>query len=220
MRSLTRIFVIVTVSLPIFGQQPSPTPIIREEVLVTTDRIEARIGDTPASVVSIPSSEIRTTASPVMDDVLRRSVGFSIFRRSSSRHANPTTQGVSLRGVGSSGASRSAVLFDGVPLNDPFGGWVQWNRVVPIAVENVEVLRGGASSLYGNSGLSGAINIKPRDVESDNIFSVDVFGGTQHTLSGSFFGGVSERGWRAEATGYSFQNRGYSPVDEAVRGPI
>lgn len=220
MRFLTRIFLIVIAGLPVFGQQPSPTPEIREEVLVTVDRIETRIGDTPASVVSISSVEVRTTASPVLDDVLRRSVGFSIFRRSSSRNANPTTQGVSLRGVGSSGASRSAVLFDGVPLNDPFGGWIQWNRVVPIAVENVEVLRGGASSLYGNSGLSGAINIKPREVENKYLFSADVFGGTQRTLSGSVFAGLKGRGWHADSTGSSFQTKGYRPVDEVVRGPV
>ena len=220
MKFLTRILVILTASLTFFGQEPSPTPVIREEVLVTTDRIENRIGDTPASVVSISSSEIRTTASPVMDDVLRRSVGFSIFRRSSSRHANPTTQGVSLRGVGSSGASRSAVFFDGVPLNDPFGGWVQWNRVVPIGAENAEVLRGGASSLYGNSGLSGAINIKPRRAENKHLFSADVFGGTQRTLSGTIFAALKSRGWRTDATGSSFQTKGYQPVDEAVRGPV
>ena len=35
-------------------------------------------------------------------------------------------------------------MYDGVPLNDPFGGWVQWNRVSQIAVESVEVLRGGS----------------------------------------------------------------------------
>ena len=57
--------------------------------------------------------------------------GFTLFRRSSSLVANPTTQGVSLRGTGSSGASRTLVLWDGIPLNDPFGGWVYWDRVPP-----------------------------------------------------------------------------------------
>ena len=140
------------------GQEPQPSPLpIREEVIVTSNRTETKIGDTPASVVTFSRREIGTAAAPTIDDVLRQAVGFSILRRSSSRNANPTTQGVSLRGVGSSGASRSLVLFDGVPLNDPFGGWVQWNRVSPISVETVEVVRGGASSLYGDSSLSGAM---------------------------------------------------------------
>ena len=64
-----------------------------------------------------------------LDDFLRRVPGFTLFRRTSSLVAHPTAQGVSLRGVGPSGASRSLVLADGIPLNDPFGGWVYWSRV-------------------------------------------------------------------------------------------
>jgi len=74
-----------------------------------------------------------------------RCPGFSLFRRSGSRTANPTSQGVSLRGLGASGASRAVVLADGIPLNDPFGGWVYWDRVPRVSVAEVEVLRGSAS---------------------------------------------------------------------------
>jgi outer membrane receptor protein involved in Fe transport len=209
----------------IFGlvnaQQPAATPApIHEEVVVTANKIETRIGDTPASVVTFSRVEIQSSAAPSIDDTLRQSAGFSIFRRSSSRNANPTTQGVSLRGVGASGASRSVVLFEGVPLNDPFGGWIQWNRVSPIAIENIEILRGGASSLYGDSSLSGAINVIPRRIEDKFAFSADVFGGTQNTFSGSGFAGLNIRGWNAGIAASSFQTKGFKPVDEASRGPV
>ena len=203
------------------GQEPAATPVpIREEVIVTAARVETRIGDTPASVVTFCRVEIDSSAAPAIDDTLRQSAGFSIFRRSSSRNANPTTQGVSLRGVGASGASRSLILLDGVPLNDPFGGWVQWNRVSPIAVESIEILRGGASSLYGDSSLSGAISVIPRRIEEKYTVSADVFGGTQGTFSGSVFGGFKAGGWTADVTGSSYQTKGFKPVDEAVRGPV
>lgn len=203
------------------GQTPTPTPDqIREEVVVTANRIETRIGDTPASVVTISRREIESAAAPTIDDILRQSAGFSIFRRSSSRNANPTTQGVSLRGVGASGASRSVVLFDAVPLGDPFGGWIQWNRVPAIAVETVEVLRGGASNLYGNAGLSGAINVIPRKGVDYLDFSADVFGGTQKTLSGSAFVGMDFHPWLVDGYASSFQSRGFRIVDSAVRGPV
>jgi outer membrane receptor protein involved in Fe transport len=192
---------------------------VREEIVVTANRIETRLSETPASVVTVSRAEITTSAAPVLDDTLRQVAGFSIFRRSSSRTANPTAQGVSLRGVGASGASRSLVIFDGVPLNDPFGGWVQWNRVSPIGVERVEVLRGGASSLYGNASLSGAVNIIPRDVGDKFTFSAETFGGSQNTMSGSVFTGFRKADWSADLTAASFQTKGYIPVDEAVRGP-
>ena len=192
---------------------------LREETVVTANRIETRTGETPASIVILPRAEIETSAAPTMDDTLRQVAGFSIFRRSSSRNANPTTQGVSLRGVGASGASRTLVLFDGVPLNDPFGGWVQWNRVSAVGVERVEVLRGGASSLYGNGSLSGTINLIPRTPGEKFIFSAEAFGGTQNTLSASAFAGFHLDDWTADLTASSFQTKGYIPVDKAARGP-
>jgi len=75
--------------------------------------------------------------------------------------------------LGASGASRAVVLVDGFPLNDPFGGWVYWDRVPRSAVSQVEVLRGGASNLYGSSALSGAVNIITRSAES-NSASLDL----------------------------------------------
>ena len=156
---------------------------LNEEVVVTANRTETRIGETAASVVALSKTEIETTAAPTIDDKLRQVAGFSLFRRTGSRYANPTAQGVSLRGVGASGASRSLVLFDGVPLNDVFGGWILWSRVAPIAVERIEVLRGGASSLYGSDSLSGAVNILPRK-NSDKFTD---FGGNLRRNAEDFF---------------------------------
>ena len=221
MRLGALLFLFLLISLRVSGQEPSPTPPpIREEVTVTANRIETKIADTPASIFTLSRVSIESAAASTIDDNLRQSVGFSIFRRTSSRNANPTTQGVSLRGVGASGASRSGVFFDGVPLNDPFGGWVQWNRVSPIAVENVEVLRGGASSLYGDSSLSGAINVLPRATTDKFTLAADVFGGTQNTISGSTFIGSKLNDWLLDMTAASFQTKGYKIVDEAARGSV
>ena len=74
--------------------------------------------------------------------------------RSSSRVSDPTTQGVTLRGVSGSGASRTLVLADGLPLNDAFGSWVYWNRVPQAAVERVEIVRGATGDLYGAERLA------------------------------------------------------------------
>lgn len=203
-----------------FSQTPTPTPSVREEVVVTANRTETRLGETPASIVTLSKDEVKSNASPVIDDVLRQTVGFSLFRRSNSRNANPTTQGASFRGIGSSGASRSLILLEGVPLNDSFGGWILWNRVSTVAIERVEVLRGGASSLYGSSALSGTINIIPRKSAEKFTFSAEVFGGMQKTLSASTFFGFKQKDWTLDFIASNFQTIGYIAVDETQRGLV
>ena len=91
--------------------------------------------------------------------MLRQVPTFSLFRRTSSLVAQPTTQGVSLRGIGPSGQSRTLVLLDGMPFNDPFGGWVYWTRVPLDSVDRIEITEDTASSLYGNFAMGGVINI-------------------------------------------------------------
>ena len=125
-------------------------PTLFESVTVTPTRTEKRLGDVPASVNVIDKETIRQSPAVVADDVLRLVPTFSLFRRTSSLSAHPTAQGVSLRGIGPSGVSRSLVLIDGVPFNDPFGGWVYWTRVPLESVDRIEVVDGSSSSVYGN----------------------------------------------------------------------
>jgi len=106
------------------AEPPDPVPAVTDTVTVTATRSEQRLGDTAASVAVVSAADLAASAAPTVDDALRQVPGFSLFRRSGSRFANPTTQGVSLRGLGASGASRALVLADGIQLNDPFGGWI------------------------------------------------------------------------------------------------
>jgi outer membrane receptor protein involved in Fe transport len=132
---------------------------ILEAVTVTPSRTEQRLGDVPASMTILSRDEIRQSPAVVADDVLRQIPTFSLFRRTSSLSSHPTSQGVSLRGIGPSGVSRTLVLFDGVPFNDPFGGWVYWTRVPLESADRIEVVDGSSSSLYGNYAMGGVINI-------------------------------------------------------------
>ena len=131
---------------------------LTDRVTVTATRGDARLA-TPASTTVLTSAEVLTSAAGAVDDLLRYTPGFSLFRRSSSRTANPTTQGVTLRGASGSGASRTLVLTDGVPLNDPFGSWVYWNHVPQAAIDRVEVLRGTTGDLYGAEALGGVVQV-------------------------------------------------------------
>jgi outer membrane receptor protein involved in Fe transport len=132
---------------------------IAEAVTVTPTRSEQRMSETPASVNLIDRQQIRASSAVVADDILRQAPTFSLFRRTSSLSSHPTAQGVSLRGIGPSGVSRTLVLLDGIPFNDPFGGWVYWTRVPIESADRIEMVDGSTSSLYGNYAMGGVINI-------------------------------------------------------------
>ena len=127
--------------------------------------------DTPESISIADDALLMVQPAEALDEKLRLLPGFATFRRANSRAANPTTQGVSLRGIGSSGASRALVLSEGMPLNDPFGGWVYWDRVAEAAVDSVEVLRGGASHLYGSGAMGGVIQMRQSEARTGLILN-------------------------------------------------
>jgi outer membrane receptor protein involved in Fe transport len=196
----------------------APAP-VAQEVNVTANRSDIRLSDTAESISVLPRSAMDSTAAETVDDTLRQVPGFTLFRRSGSRIANPTSQGVSLRGIGASGASRALVLYNGIPLNDPFGGWVYWGRIPSEAVGAMEVLRGGASSLYGSGALGGVINILPRDGER-NLSSVDVSMGTEGTPEVSAMNSLKLGNWALESTGEVFRTAGYIVVPSDQRGTV
>ena len=134
-----------------------------ERVIVQADRLPDAESAAPFSVHVIDAEELRRAPQLRLDDILRAQVpGFSLFRRNSSRTANPTTQGVTLRNFGPSGAGRTLVLLDGIPLNDPFAGYVLWSQVPPAAIESVLVHPGGGAGLFGNAALAGTIFLVSR----------------------------------------------------------
>lgn len=133
-------FVALAILPPAFGQVQAMDPII-----VSATRAPEQQSQVPFTVEVVPPDAFADGSAPTVDDALRGLSDFSIFRRNDSMTANPTSQGVSLRGLGPSGASRSLVLLDGVPLNDPFGGWVPWSSVPLDSLAGAEVVPGGGA---------------------------------------------------------------------------
>jgi len=190
-----------------------------DELTVTATRVPERLGETPASVVVLGARALELTPALVVDDALRQVPGFTLFRRSGSRTANPTTQGASLRGIGGSGASRALVLDDGVPLNDPFGGWVYWSRVPRASLDRIEVLRGGASDLYGNGALTGVIHLVRKRADQTRV-DLDASYGSQSTPDGSVAASLRRGSWGLRLHGTSFSTDGYVMVAPGERGPV
>ncbi len=158
-------------------------------------------------------------AAGALDDALRSTPGFTLFRRSSSRVANPTTQGVTLRGVSGSGASRTLVLSDGVPLNDPFGSWVYWNRIPMAAVDKVEVVRGATGDLYGAGALGGVIQLLTVQ-PSRTRARATIDGGSHDTFRGSLFAAAEKNGWSASGAYEGVRTDGVFVLGSEVRGVV
>jgi iron complex outermembrane receptor protein len=197
----------------------SPASIL-ESVTVTPSRGEQRLADVSASVDIIDKETIRDSPAVVADDVLRQIPTFSLFTRASSLSANPTSQGVSLRGIGPSGASRTLVLTDSIPENDPFGGWVYWTRVPLGSVERIEVVNGPSSSLYGNYAMGGVINILTAHPERRTIEIKPQYGNL-NTPKVDFFG--SDVWWGklgVAVEGTAFDTDGFPEIAVAERGPV
>lgn len=190
-----------------------------EEVTVTANRASTRVIDTPTSVVVLSPQDLDATAGLATDDKLRQVSGFSLFRRSGSRTANPTSQGVSLRGLGASGASRALVLADGFPLNDPFGGWVYWDRIPSAEIESIEVASGGASHLYGSDALGGVANVLRQPVDR-NAFMLETSYGNEDTPDVSFLGSHRSGNWAGAISGELFRTDGYIDVPLSLRGNV
>jgi outer membrane receptor protein involved in Fe transport len=192
---------------------------VYQEVSIAANRSEMRLSDTAESVSILSYPVLESAAALPLDGVLREVPGFTLFRRSDSRTANPTSQGVSLRGIGASGAGRALVLYNGIPLNDPFGGWIYWGQIPRQSVDSVEILEGGASSLYGSGALGGVVNIIPLQREQ-NLFVLEAAGGGEET--GDFFAADSWKAgaWTFDNSAAVYRTSGYVLVPADRRGTV
>ncbi len=202
---------------------PSPVHVLLEHplesVTVTAYRSPLASGDSPASTRILNTQQLRQAAGISLDDKLRQVPGFELFRRTSSLVANPTTEGVSLRGLGSTAASRSLVVFDEIPILDPFGGWVHWEELPPPVIHSVELVRGGASDLYGSSAIGGVISIVPVRPDS-NRFQLSTSYGSEATSDNSALGVLKLGKWSGLLSGQVLATDGYILVAPNLRGPI
>jgi outer membrane receptor protein involved in Fe transport len=188
---------------------------IAEAVTVSADSSTVRLS-VESSVTSINRNAIATAPAMRLDDQLRLVPGFSLFRRTSSSVANPTTQGVTLRGLSASGASRTLVVADDVPLNDPFGAWVYWDRVPVVALQRVDVVRGASGDLHGNDALGGVIRLTTRTARGAEAW---LDGGSLGTARAAGYGALSNATWMGGASAETMTTDGYIVVAPEARGP-
>lgn len=179
-------------SAPLLAQEVAE-PSQETEIIVTGEGLEPALSNSVYATIELPRETITTSASGRLDDVLRNVAGFQQFRRSDSRSSNPTAQGATLRALGGNATSRALVLLDGVPVADPFFGYIPFTSLNPDTLRNIRVTRGGGSGPFGSGALAGTI-----ELESAGLADLD-------TVAGGVF--VNDRG-ETEASGAVTQKLG------------
>ena len=190
-----------------------------EQVTVTATRSGVALGSQAETVVALDKGALQEFPALTLDERLRQVAGFELFRRSSSWVANPTSQGVSLRGLGSTAASRTLVLAEGAPLNDPFGDWVHWNEIPPDAVKGVNVATGGGSDLYGSSALGGVIDLIPTR-PGTTLFEGTLAGAAEDTTDAHGRLDLRRGAWGESLAGEGLRTAGYVPTAPQFVGSI
>jgi vitamin B12 transporter len=186
-----------------------------ETVVVRAINLPPAAGDAAFSIVSLSPQQL--TASPRLDQVLEAAPGVSIFRRTSSLGANPTTQGISLRSIAGSGASRALVTLDGVPQNDPFGGWVIWTGLPPETIDGANIVRGAGAGPYGAGALTGVVSLDAR-ADAPGGFVGDVAGGGLGEVRAAGVASATIGPAKVLVSGSSESSNGWVPV-RGLRGP-
>ncbi|WP_179504434.1 MULTISPECIES: TonB-dependent receptor domain-containing protein [unclassified Sphingomonas] len=131
-----------------------------ERTIVVTGQGLAATPATPAyDTQTISAAQLNATASGRIDDALLSAAGVQQFRRSDSRASNPSAQGITLRALGGNATSRTLVLLDGVPMADPFFGYIPMNAIDPERLASVRVQRGGGSGAFGAGAVAGTVNM-------------------------------------------------------------
>lgn len=194
----------------------------QESVTVTADRGLVGINDAASSVAVLTQERMRAAPGLTLDDRLHQVAGFQLFRRTSSWTANPTSSGVSLRGLGSTAASRTLVVSDQVPMNDPFGGWVHWGEIPEPAIRAVELVRGGSADLYGSSAIGGVIDIAPVEPREQRTIQVaaDASGATQNSVLANGMVQSVTRWMGLLVAGSELNTGGYIPTAPEFRGSV
>jgi outer membrane receptor protein involved in Fe transport len=202
---------------PALAQDAAPSD---SQTIVVTGRGLPETPATPAyDTQEIDRETLVTTASGRLEDALENVAGFQQFRRSDSRSSNPSSQGVTLRALGGNATSRALVLLDGVPMADPFFGYIPLSAIAPERLESIRVTRGGGSGPFGSGSLAGTIELDSADASDLGLVTgsalIDQRGETE--LSGSLAPQVGD-GF-AVVSGRWDRGQGFFTTPEADRVP-
>ncbi|MGQ0641940.1 MAG: TonB-dependent receptor plug domain-containing protein [Gemmatimonadaceae bacterium] len=207
---------------PLIAQQPDSVakkPTVLDAAIITATRVSQVVREVPANIVVLGVPEIQRSAARTVSDFLRVIPGYTTKDYQSSVVSHPSRQAPALRGLGGTSASRTLVLLDGVPMNEPFAGWVFWPRVPLALVKQAEVVRGGGAGVWGDRALGGVINLITDDPRENTLTLVQTGGSFGASRTSAVVTGKKDR-FGVLFAGEYFDTDGYINVPEDIRGSI
>ncbi len=109
---------------------------------------------------TVTADQLGTSAGATLESALGQVAGFQQFRRSDSRSANVSAQGITLRGLGGNASSRTLLLRDGVPVADAFFGFIPFTALPLEDIGRVRITRGSGTGPFGAGALTGVIEVE------------------------------------------------------------
>ena len=195
--------------------QTPPLPEPPPAIVITAPALPDPAVERAFSIMVIGRARLRNAPSSQLDQLLKDVPGLQLFRRSDARSAHPTSQGVTLRGLGGNASSRALLSLDGVPQADPFGGWVNWPAYDSASLAEVRVVRGGGSVASGPGALAGVIEM--RSARAPGI-SASAEAGSRGSAEGRVGGGFALGGGTVGLWARAARGDGFIPIVPEDRG--
>lgn len=189
-------------------------------ITVTGKGLKDVPGDAALSLVVIDRARILNTGSNRLESVLADIAGQQQFRRSDSRSANATSQGITLRGLGGNASSRALLVLDGVPQADPFGGWVAFPAYATGRLDRIRVTRGGGSGYWGPGALAGTIELESVGAADLKTFDGSMAYGSRNSLDAQGALGLKREGGFATLSAAYGRGDGFIPIVARSRGSV
>ena len=146
-------------------ETPTDQSVSLEPVVVTATRTEKTVTNAPGSVSVVSKQDIDERHIDTVDQALNTTAG--VYDNNAGKGLLGTTSSVSIRGLGYD--KRVLFMLDGIPINDGYTGAVSYQLLSLEDIKQIEVVKGGASSLYGGNAMSGVVNIITRMPEKQEI---------------------------------------------------
>jgi vitamin B12 transporter len=217
---------LLALTMPVWAQSPTRSIaectedgecIQGEQIIVTGAALADPVGDAAYSIQKI---DLSNNASQRLENAITSVAGVQQFRRSDARSANPTSQGITMRGLGGNASSRAVLILDGVPQADPFGGWISWPGYDAVRLIEARVRRGGGAGSDGPGALAGAVELFTDSTGDKYSSSLSADYGSRNSVNvrGSTIQNVGAG--KVTIAGSYARGDGFIPIIESQRGRV